>query len=218
MHVCVEGGGGGGGEGDENRSWRRLRWRLLLWRRWRRQWMAPPRLSDEQKELSRQRRRDRRRELQRLRRADPEYRLAERARNTQARREQRNDPEYRQKERERDTRAHRERRNRVDAVMRNVTGSLWTNGNDLGHSSAVCKSFATAAQNLSVLSYIDTSQFSKSFVTLSFLLSAFLFVAHLPLFHTQLYRRFVYVHWGSDLKRVFYCFICDNCEFINLPN
>lgn len=110
MCVCVEGGGD------------RLRW----------QWMAPPRLSDEQKALSRQRRRDRRRELQRLRRADPEYRLAERARNTRARREQRNDPEYRKKERERDTRAHRERRNRVldTVVMRNIAGSLWTNGND----------------------------------------------------------------------------------------
>ncbi|XP_060853070.1 forkhead box protein N2-like isoform X1 [Rhopalosiphum padi] len=89
--------------------------------------MAPPRLSDEQKALSRQRRRDRRRELQRLRRADPVYRLAERARNTRARREQRNDPEYRKKERERDTRAHRDRRNRVDTVMRNIAGSLWTN-------------------------------------------------------------------------------------------
>lgn len=66
--------------------------------------------------------------LQRLRRADPEYRLAERARNTRARREQRNDPEYRKKERERDTRAHRERRNRVDAVMRNISSCLWTNG------------------------------------------------------------------------------------------
>lgn len=110
MCVCVEGGG------DRSQRW----------------WMAPPRLSDEQKSLSRQRRRDRRRELQRLRRADPEYRLAERARNTQARREQRNDPEYRKKERERDTRAHRERRNRVldAAVMRNIAGSLWTNGND----------------------------------------------------------------------------------------
>lgn len=101
--------------------------------RWRRRWMAPPRLSDEQKALSRQRRRDRRRELQRLRRADPIYRLAERARNTRARREQRNDPEYRKKERERDTRAHRDRRNRVDtAVMRNIAGSLWTNGNASG--------------------------------------------------------------------------------------
>jgi len=100
--------------------------------RWRRRWMAPPRLSDEQKALSRQRRRDRRRELQRLRRADPIYRLAERARNTRARREQRNDPEYRKKERERDTRAHRDRRNRVDTVMRNITDSLWTNGNTTG--------------------------------------------------------------------------------------
>lgn len=100
--------------------------------RWRRRWMAPPRLSDEQKALSRQRRRDRRRELQRLRRADPIYRLAERARNTRARREQRNDPEYRKKERERDTRAHRDRRNRVDTVMRNIAGSLWTNGNATG--------------------------------------------------------------------------------------
>lgn len=126
--VCVEGGGGGGGSGgeeDEDRScWRSLRWQLRWRRRRRLQWMAPPRLSDEQKALSRQRRRDRRRELQRLRRADPEYRLAERTRNTRARREQRNDPEYRQKERERDTRAHRERR------IRNVTSSLCrTNGN-----------------------------------------------------------------------------------------
>jgi len=99
--------------------------------------MAPPRLSDEQKALSRQRRRDRRRELQRLRRADPEYRLAERARNTRARREQRNDPEYRKKERERDTRAHRERRNKVDTVMRNIAGCLWTDGNDEGGSDVV---------------------------------------------------------------------------------
>lgn len=111
--VCVEGGGGDDGGG---------RWLHLLW-------MAPPRLSDELKALSRQRRRDRRRELQRLRRADPEYRLVERARNTRARREQRNDPEYRKKERERDTRAHRERRIRVDTVMRNIVGTLWTNGN-----------------------------------------------------------------------------------------
>lgn len=114
VYVCVEGGGGSDGGG----GW----WLQLLW-------MAPPRLSDELKALSRQRRRDRRRELQRLRRADPEYRLVERARNTRARREQRNDPEYRKKERERDTRAHRERRIRVDTVMRNIVGSLWTNGN-----------------------------------------------------------------------------------------